>query len=216
MSYADTVTLLMCFFVLFFSQADKKKEDILEVIAESFGSEKNAGEETPRGVDTAMGAIRSEMEGLKKALGDFNMKMEVVMPDDSSNELKIRFSAVDFFWTGDHRLKPQGRMAMQQFSSRIKPFLNRIALNVEGHADSRRLKKKVLKKYKSNLALSAHRATAAASYLLRTGIAETSLRVRGYGASVPLVPEYDKDKNFLELAANKNRRIEIRISPSEE
>ena len=84
---------------------------------------------------------------------------------------------------------------------------------MEGHTDSLKIDPKAY--YKNNLTLSSFRASAAANVFIEKGYEEDHMRVLGFGSSMPLAVDRDKEDRYLPKLGKKNRRVEIRVKLSD-
>ena len=80
---------------------------------------------------------------------------------------------------------------------------------VEGHTDSTPTRAGPNGRFADNRSLSLERAEAVARLLVQEGVDAARISVAGYGDTLPLAP------NWLEDGRAENRRVEIRLVPSE-
>ena len=207
MSYADTVTLLLCFFVIFFSQSkmigeteeDKPEEVVLEIIPEEKIIEEI-----------------EEIEKLKKqivvALEEQDIKGVEVQRKE--NEVIIRLSAKEFFNVGSFKLIKNGESSLKKLATSLKLIIEDFEVYVEGHTDSKPVRGSV--HYRSNLGLSSLRASTAAEVLTSSGLDKQRVRVMGYGDSKPVakdrvIASETNEVKYLEEESRLNRRVELRL-----
>ncbi len=84
-----------------------------------------------------------------------------------------------------------------------------VTLVLRGHTDT-----KGSKWY--NKQLSKRRANAVAADLFDKGVDKNNITVEYYGEEKPLVADYDSEGNYLDIEAEKNRRVEIEVVIPEE
>ena len=214
MSYADTVTLLLCFFIIFFAEFKKKadKDLILELsknINQS-ADESDVGRKRAETLSEIESEVRSELaqfEVEKVKLGILRRRKEIL----------VRLYERDFFHVGSYLLKDNGRKVLESVSKLLLPHQEKILLRVEGHSDS--LPVNPFSAYKTNLNLSSLRASQAANVLIANGMIENRIRVVGFGSASMIVndrmPASEGGKYIPKLGL-KNRRIELRIQTLDE
>lgn len=114
--------------------------------------------------------------------------------------LLIRVPAIMTFDPGSAAIKPQIDATLTEVARTLKTF-NQTYVDVLAHTDTSGTPS-------GNLALSQKRASAAADFLGRHGVAKARIAARGLGEAAPL---YAVETSETEKAAN--RRIEIRLVP---
>lgn len=214
MSYADTVTLLLCFFIIFFAESQNNKEqDILDQVmmalnppATETQKEKSKGEG-----DRQKAAMLSQLEGqLKDKLHEFEVEKVNVGIERRRKEILLRLYEKDFFHIGSWNLKSKGREVLKSVAEMVRPFEDAVLVKIEGHSDS--LPVNPFSAYKTNLNLSSLRASQAANVLIDNKIKEERIRVVGFGSANLLVPDRNPaSEEYIPENGKKNRRIEVRI-----
>lgn len=117
-----------------------------------------------------------------------------------ANGLLIRVPAVMTFDTGSAEIKPQIDATLTEVARTLKTF-NQTYVDVLAHSDTSGTPQ-------INQSLSEKRASAAAAFLGRHGVARARIASKGLGESAPL---YLPETSETERAAN--RRLEIRVVP---
>lgn len=112
----------------------------------------------------------------------------------------VRVPAIMTFDPGSAAIKPQIDATLTEVARTLKTF-NQTYVDVLAHTDTSGTPS-------GNLALSQKRATAAAAFLGKHGVAKARIAARGLGEAAPL---YAVETTETEKAAN--RRIEIRLVP---
>lgn len=215
-SYADTVTLLLCFFIIFFAEYKRKSEEAVMIrLGKSLIKVQNITEgdfESERMKAATLSKIetdiRTEVAKIKEQQ-DIELGIE-----RSRKEVLLRLYENDFFQIGSYQLKPNGRKALNHVSKLIEPFKDKVFIRVEGHSDS--LPVNPMSPYKTNLNLSSLRASQAANMLISNNIPESNIRVLGFGSAQQLVSDREpasdgKLGQYIPEKGLRNRRIEIRI-----
>lgn len=198
-SYGDMVTLLLAFFVLFFSVSKTSHE--IKIVDEALKKEFNVTS-WPK-PDSTWGAQNrfptSEMtdfEGLK------GLKTSA-----QGNKLIVEFPMISFFNVGSYDVTSEGQDMLKKFGTVLNKFTGKMRIVVRGYTDNKPVKVVAGKAYKDNLELSALRAIAALRVLNKEGIPYHLLRIGGYG-------ETDKGKTLSDKEVMKyDRKIVLVIEP---
>lgn len=213
-TFADLVTLLMCFFVLLLSFANQDLANfrtLMGSIRDAFGVQT----ERPEATFAAYSPTRLEKKGVKlnqdqKVVLDLTMQLRALMEEDS--ELKrstgvtaeregvlVRVETAFLFKPGQAEL---GSKAPEMLGKVLK-ILKEYNFNcvIRGHTDDREEKSS---QYPSNWELSAARAAATLRWMVeKGGIDPRRLKAVGYAGTRPLVPN-DREKDRA-----RNRRVEF-------
>ncbi len=199
MSYADMITLLMCFFIIFVSVSEPKKDkfsSLTQGIASQFGAVD---------LSTPFHGMLREMNG---AVERHNLlKHAAVQGSDKGVELEI--SAGKFFQKGSVELSEENIPALKEIVEAIKkssfvPF----NISVEGHTDNSTTELAV---YPSNWEFSAARAARIVRFLLESGVKPETIKATGFGDSRPKVPNTDPQGKPIPENQERNQRIVIRL-----
>ncbi len=217
-TYADLVTLLLCFFVLLFASSTLDVQKFQAFIS-SFpgGSGVMPGGDKMDDLPTLSGD--SEDEYTDKELEDLTSIKELIdgygvekgISEDIETVIEERGLLVRsldnvFFDSGKVDVKPEAKAMLDFIGEVIKKeeFSGR-QIKVEGHTDSDKITS-ASNKYRDNWELSAIRATNVLRYLVEAqGIEGNRVSISGYGDNRPLVPN--------DTPANKaiNRRVDLII-----
>lgn len=198
-TYSDTVTLILTFFVVMFSimTFDQKK---LEAVKESIDLELLKKKET--------NAIEVLLKELEQIIRKYDFQQNISISRDDFG-VKLEFSSQSFYESGSAQIKEE-----------MKPVLNSIAemlstlefkdyiVEIEGHTDDVPIN---TLQYPSNWELSVHRATNVVHFFIINGINPLRMKAAGYADSKPKLP--NKDANGVPIPSNRevNRRIVINI-----
>lgn len=216
-TFADMVTLLLCFFVLLLSFAEQSEEKYRDAL----GSLKGAfGAKEIRAVSKDMALFNTSPAAKELAARishDERLLLGVVMRiksllEDEPDEVKegtgvaadrdgVVFSAnsASLFTTGSADLTPESSRILDKVIEVLKDY--KLNLVVRGHTDDRVIS---TKQYPSNWELSAARAAVALDYILDKGGIEISrAKAVGYADTRPAVPN-DSNENRV-----KNQRVEF-------
>lgn len=177
-SYGDMITLLLTFFILFFSIDRGKKESVRlgALVNEQFnGSGPSA--DLVWGVKAPEGESSTVYAGVDKKMSD---KLPAAKTSVVGNRLIIEFPKTSFFSTAQYELTAEGRQALAQFAGIYRQFTGKMRLVVRGYTDNRPVKNKHYK-FSDNLELSALRAISALRTLNEHGVPLELMRIGGYG-----------------------------------
>lgn len=220
-TFADMMTLLLCFFVLLLSFANQDLANfrtLMGSIRDAFGVQK----ERPQATFAAYSPTRLESKGVKlnqdqRVVLDLTMQLRALIEDDT--ELKrstgvtaeregvlVRVESAYLFDAGKAALRP----GAEKMLSNVLKILKEYNFNcvIRGHTDDREQKNSI---YPSNWELSAARAAAALRWLVdEGGVAARRLKAVGYAGTRPLVPN-DRAEDRA-----KNRRVEFLLHRPEQ
>jgi len=117
------------------------------------------------------------------------------------DHLQVSMASDVMFESGSSYLQPGGRDKLRQFADVLNRY-PRTNIEVIGHTDSRGSDE-------SNYELSRQRAVAVADELVRDGVSNARIKVRGEGESRPVATNDTPEGRAM------NRRVEINIVPDE-
>ena len=126
------------------------------------------------------------------------VQLNAVLPTvDSASGLIVRM-ADDFFETGEYSLNPDAREKLSKVS-RILLAYPALKFEVEGYSDS-------VGEEQSNMVLSERRANAVRDFLMKEGIAASSISSKGFGEDRPVAT------NDTAAGRRQNRRVDLVVS----
>lgn len=220
LSYADMVTLLMCFFILFFNM-DKSKGAIsdperiknrlqsligLDASTMATPSPASASKATSQSAQQAQAVKKRVQEDLNKLSKEMKIVFSLATPQPGVVE--ITFLNTDFFDSGRETMTPMAEAMVKKIAPRLTSLTAGTLIEVEGHTDSDKV---TSGRFPSNWELSAARASTVARLLQTFGVPPKQLKVAGYADQRPIVEEKDK-RNFTDATAKKmNRRVVVRV-----
>ncbi len=167
-SYGDMITLLLTFFILFFS-TDKEKDrmDAMETsLVALFDNKVAPGAEPspPTGPDAI---VAEKLEARVHKVG---------------NKLIVEFPSVSFFKFGAVDLDTIGKSELKKFVNRYMPYAGNYLIGIRAYTDNKKVRAGGPgRRYADNLELSALRAVATMRYLQHLGIPLDRMRIGGYG-----------------------------------
>lgn len=201
-TYGDTVTLLLCFFVMMLAASTPdaaKYEQIQAGMNESLGKK-----EAKRPIEMMMLELSDDIQnmdmGEKISLGSDTQGIVLELEGDlmfAKGSAEIRKEAIP-------SLK---RLASTLQSERYKTFI----FNVEGHTSDEDFSSP---QYPSNWELSSARASAVVRFLEKRGIPRVRLRALGLYDVSPKYPNIDPYGDPIPQNRARNRRVVIHIEPS--
>ncbi len=216
-TYADLITLLLGLFVILYaaSQVDEVKyKEVSKALKEYFKSTKEQ-------VLTGSGGV---LEGPKKGIPEpimpnpsneslndiekqaeeslsYYIKRGLLTLTASNDELVMALPEALLFNSGKADIQPAGQPVIDTIASLLQNV--KFQLTVDGHTDDVPIR---TFRYESNWHLSIARAMNVAYVLIQSGVNQSNLIVRGFGAERPVAD------NSTEQGRAKNRRVEITVS----
>lgn len=209
-SYGDMITLLLTFFILFFS-TDSKKERL----------EKMERDLAIKLDSTAKLTISPEEGSRKPASEDYE---EVVGPQrfqarvyKVGQRLIVEFPNTSFFGLGKIELTKDGERELKGFVEKYLPYAGSYVLGIRAYTDNKKVIAYANRRFKDNLELSALRSVATMRVLQRLGIPLSRMRLGGYGElnltatelSRAIASEPDYAENGIKLA----RKVVLVVEP---
>ena len=220
-TYADMVTLLLCFFVLLFafSTLDAKKFDALAASLQTAFNIQPGGQTPSVAPNVYEGALldgqgdtRHQTDStatekshqvlamIQQAIKELNLETEIKTWVDERGVV-VSISEQLLFDEGSAKIHPEARRILSKIGGILENLPNELA--IEGHTDPERPLNSI---YGDNWGLSAARAAMVTSYLNESiGIAAKRLRAIGLGSTSPKIPN-DSPANM-----RLNRRVDIVI-----
>jgi chemotaxis protein MotB len=214
-TYADTVTLLLCFFVLLFASSNvdsQKYKAIVQSLSGALGVldsgatvsleplMNNYPSDNPSDSPTESEELSEIQVELQKVLEESKLDGEVKL-EINERGLLIRFLENVLFDSGKDNLKPQAMVIIDKVSVILKETNRKIL--VEGHTDNVPIR---TSKFPSNWELSTTRAVNVVKYMIdRNGIAAVRLSAAGYADQHPI-----SENSSIEGRKN-NRRVDMVI-----
>lgn len=228
-SYGDMITLLLTFFIIFFS---------IKPIDSASGPNKNAGLQI-----ALIKALKAESSSALKSptenSGQAGSKKELIVAEENSNqqglskklidkikgiphlkgdEILIEFPDISFFNTSKIELTREGEEALKEFSKVFIPYMGHFQVSIRAFTDSRKVKTTNEYRFKDNLELSALRGVAAMRLMQLSGLPLERIKVAGYGEMrttmrdiATISKEYSPEEKSKALSLS--RKIVLVIEP---
>jgi len=200
-TYADAITLLMAFFIIFFSisKVDKGKFDQMR---QGIGKD----------------ILRKEtilpMQELKVDIQDivYTLKAdEAVKVTTDSEGVVLEFASGAFYKSGTAELNEAAYPLLNSVAQTIlSPKYANFSIEVEGHTDDDPIS---TLQYPSNWELSAGRASRVVRHFIEQGIVANRQKAVGYAATIPKVPNRTPEGVSIPENKEANRRVVVRLKP---
>ncbi len=207
-SYADMVTLLLGFFVLFFTvDFDKERaESLMKSLSISltqaegrFPSSEEQQEATLADGEVGAGQLPSPDLALEVEDTDINLV-------EFNEKLIVDFLGVSFFRSAQTQLTSDGEKALNKFAERYIPYAGQYIVQVQAFTDHRPVRSRRGLAFSDNLELSALRSVAAMRTLQQAGIPLNRMRLSGFGELV-LSEDY-----LRKVATENNQRARLDLA----
>ena len=176
-SYGDMITLLLSFFVLYFTvdhnkTRANKMQDTLMVRLKENGVKSNI--EDVLKIQLNIGQVPGEFVD-SEIINKYGAR---VYRDEK--QLIVDFDDISFFEIGNTDVNTRGRNALDNFVKIYMPFAGPHKVRVQAYTDTRKVKSTNLR-YRDNLELSALRSVAAMRVLQASGLPLSKMKLAGYG-----------------------------------
>ncbi|MDE3016140.1 MAG: flagellar motor protein MotB [Pseudomonadota bacterium] len=199
MSYADMITLLLCFFIIFVSVSEPKKDKLTAItqgIHDQFGS-----------VD-----LSTPFQGVFRALEivvETHRMLKDVAIEMTESSVTMELSTLAFFQKDSVEINPDMLPVLTELAAALKKinFID-YHITVEGHTSD---VAPTTPLYPTNWELSTARAARVVRFLISCGIKPDRLRAVGYADTEPKVPNLDANGHAIVENRNKNQRIVIKL-----
>tara|TARA_B100000686_G_C16775794_1_gene968364 strand:- start:308 stop:1873 length:1566 start_codon:yes stop_codon:yes gene_type:complete len=205
-SFSDVMSVLLCFFVVFFAISDNDAEKFEEFFS-TWPNRQKVRVKIKKPNNVSLSDKELAMLGKVKGLVEEGVDPETIKRNDIKViELVIR--SADLFINGDTRLSSKGSGLLKKKLQSSLTLGGIKQIRVEGHTDDIELKihPKLMKRYRDNLIFSAARAGAVSKFISRHfKFPDKLIVVTGYGDFQPLRPNKSKANRAL------NRRIVLKI-----
>ncbi|MDK2954565.1 MAG: chemotaxis protein MotB [Desulfovibrionales bacterium] len=213
-TFADMVTLLLCFFVLLLSFAQtnvQKFKEALGSVQDSFGVRFERREADFVALIPSRMKERSDIKMSKDSqiLLGLVLRLKDIVEDDKNlekstgvradkNGVLLFTDSAAMFSGGSTKLSPEARTMLDRVAKLLKEL--NLDVVIRGHTDDSEYRQT---NFPSNWELSSARAAAALEYLLSKGIPATRLKAVGFADTRPMF------SNDSPANRQRNRRIEL-------
>jgi flagellar motor protein MotB len=173
-SYGDMITLLLSFFVIYFStDFDKgKKKEVDNHLLSAFKIESVSSPVQ----QTSFLNKTSMVKNIDAPKFDLLKNAKITKIDD---RLIVTFDQMNFFKTGEIDPNTQGTETLKAFAEKFTPYAGMYRISIKAFTDTRSVSSR--HRYKDNMELSALRALAALRIIQKAGIPLNRMEIAGYG-----------------------------------
>lgn len=201
-TFADSMSLLLTFFVLLFSSITLEETKIRAMLGSLKGS-LGIMEKAKDSVVSPPSVLVSPRESMVTELGEFISSQGLdsyVEVETLLEGIRINMRSPVLFDLGRAELKREIMPLLDKIAALLKNVPNE--MDIEGHTDNLPIQ---TSRFPSNWELSTARAISVAKYLIELGILPFRIGVAGYADSRPLYPNDTPQHRAL------NRRVEVLI-----
>ena len=224
MTYADSITLLMAFFVMMFSISKLDHKKFIEITS---AIEKELGHKDPgTELSPSMGAkaeqIDESAEESKQTAAELNSKMEEmrdfmatlktegIMLEQRPSGFEIELSSKLLYVSGSAELRKEVKGVLGNVGNLLKGLeKDEYQIEVQGHTDSAPISSS---RYASNWELSAARATGVVRFFIDQGMSSSQLRAIAFADTQPKMELANPNDPAAAEVAALNRRVVIRVT----
>ncbi len=229
MTYADSITLLMAFFVMLFSISQLDQERFVEVtnaierelghrdpgtVAAPNEASPEESEETDP-VEETKGQVGQEVEIPAEDLEAMQELMESLTTDgitlhETKSGFEIELDSKLLYVSGSAEIRKEVMPLLSRVGDQLKRVSTEFArIDVQGHTDSTPI---TSTRYASNWELSAARATGVVRFLITKGVRPNQISASAFADTQPRAVSYGRgDRKLQAMAAAANRRVVIRV-----
>lgn len=198
-SYADMVTLLLCFFILLFALYSKKIQE-----------NKKVKEKEITTLNLIQNDLKKTFSGLEneKQIKGVHKNPEIHFLQDRQGFLVV-FDEDQFFEKSSSELNINGEYVISILLEQLKMHLTNINIEIQGHTDREQESSSM-----DNMTLGINRAMNVYKYLIEWGIPKSSLSVTGSGSNFwnRINKSARQVSDIQDTEENKiNRRITFRV-----
>lgn len=199
MSYADMITLLMCFFIIFVSISEPRKEQIQAITNGMAGKFGTVDLSTP---------FQSAYQSLQAVIENHKLFKDYAI-EKSPTSIAIELGSTAFFKPDSAEFTDGQEDALKETAAALAQvnFLQ-YTIIVEGHTSDVPTNSG---QYPSNWELSSARAAHMARFLIENGIKPENLKVVGYADTKPKVPNLDLNGKPIPENRARNQRVVIHL-----
>jgi len=242
MTYADMITLILCFFAIFLSISVPKKDAFKQArakVMEQFASDDPSGMDSPRmeagdeppvqssafvqtNIPRGMPSNKAPLSGLPSIVGSLNDNDDNPPPPKYNKQYdekpgdritSMEMNSASSFALGSATLSDEGKKALDAVIVSVQSDkFKDYTITIEGHTDDSPIS---TLQFPSNWELSTGRAAAVARYFLEHGVSPQRLRASGYADTFPKVPNRDAAGKPIPANQAQNRRVVIKLEKIE-
>lgn len=200
LTYADFITLLMCFFVIILSMSEPKQADV-ELL-------KDALKEFTQNAPDKSKPFNELFDKLQMMVNELQME-EAVSVEKTNRGVLLELSASSFYDAGSANFRPEAIPTLEKMAEILANFdYEDYFVQIDGHTDDSPIE---TAQFPSNWELSAVRATTVVRFLITHGMEKDKMRAAGYADVLPKVPNKDEYGNAIDENRELNRRVVIKV-----
>ncbi len=200
LTYGDTITLLMSFFLLLIS-ISKVDPLLFEQVKKGLRSEIAKEKE----VKTPLAEIKHDLDSLLET----ERKEKKVSVDLNYKGIVMEFASSAFYQAGKADINAGAKKIIDKVATALKNITYfKFSVDIEGHTDNVPIH---TLRFPSNWELSVSRATNIVKYMIDQGLESDRLKAAGYADTKPKKPNIDEQGRPIPENQATNRRIVIRI-----
>ncbi|OFZ12383.1 MAG: hypothetical protein A2Z20_01000 [Bdellovibrionales bacterium RBG_16_40_8] len=209
-SYGDMVTLLLSFFVLYFT-VDQSKVKANQLQQSLMVRLQEGGVKSDQTLaESKLNIARKPGEGVDPEL----MEQFGAQVHKNENQLIVDFQNISFFEFGQVDLNSEGTKALNNFAKMYQAFSGQYTLRIQAYTDTRKVRSANLR-FKDNLELSALRSVASMRALQKSGVPLSKMKIAGYGELA------ETQEKLMQLRNEKDplkytRKVVLVIEPQKE
>jgi len=200
MTYADMITLILCFFAIILSVSiikEEKIERVRQTVIDKFAV-----------TDVTKRATEPPLEN-QQSIATIFYDQQGVAVENSDRYTAIEMNSAPFFSSGSAELRPEGQNLLATLLPKLQDERFRdYQITVEGHTDDMLIG---TAQFPSNWELSTARASGVVRFLINNGIPAAKLRAIGYADVLPKVPNRDASGKPIPENQAQNRRVVIKL-----
>ena len=199
MTYADMITLILCFFVIMLSVSEPKKEKFEKLKQQLTGGFIEKVIEAP---------FKDTFQQFQKIIEDAAVERDVSV-DRNGKIITLDMNGSLLFEPGSATLKTTSLpMVENMIRTLAESGIKDYTVEVEGHSDNAPMSSA---QFPSNWELSSARAAAVVRLMIEKGVQATRLKASGLADAQPKVPNTDEYGNIIPENQARNRRVVMRI-----
>ena len=198
-TYADMITLLMCFFVIMYASSEPSQSKWEQMKGGIESDVMNVKNPTP------LADLYNELDAKYDNPKKDNPNIAI---DFNKHGIVISLGSSSLFESGEAVLKPEGRKIIYIVSKELRKRLKKydLIIDVEGHTDDVPMNSAM---FPSNWELSSSRAASVVKLATERGIKSKVVRAIGHADSFPIKPNRTKDGTPIPENMAANRRVDI-------
>lgn len=171
-SYGDMITLLLSFFVIFFTTDVQKEKN--QKLTSLMAFDLNQLQEVPQqirhqGKNATLNFDMKELEGL-------NVKLH-----QKDEKLIVTFGKFSFFKSGHTDMRNEGEQILKRFVQIYLPYAGKYRISIKGFTDKSKVSSISGRRFRDNLELSALRSISAMRIMQKEGIPLNRMEIAGAG-----------------------------------